>query len=303
MHLICTGDRGTGMKLKLSATMFMVSSVLLAGCMSTYEPIKVMPSNGERGVPADYAKFASILGASKLQISTPNAKEGSKNEVATDSNFTGVMDENFYVDKGSEALVFKMQGYKLRNELRILENFKTDNPYKIYKLSADLMLIDPMNAIKNSDPERDEMTFLQVHNKGTHDDGKHGAGYIPHPLVRIVWEGERRGIHNHYWAIVKNNAVNCSKEFGNREKTICKKAYTRYDLGEHDPVNPVHFDITVGDQRLIIDFNGDNVVDHKLDYWKHMRSYFKAGVYNQFEKGQSEAHFYNLQYSVEETKF
>ena len=70
MHLICTGDRGTGMKLKLSATMLMVSSVLLAGCMSTYEPIKVMPSNGERGVPADYAKFASILGASKLQIST-----------------------------------------------------------------------------------------------------------------------------------------------------------------------------------------------------------------------------------------
>ncbi|MGB6136945.1 MAG: hypothetical protein WBG74_10230, partial [Shewanella sp.] len=99
------------MVLKQSTTMLMLSGVLLTGCMSTYEPIKVMPSNGEQGIPADYSKFHSILSVSKLQISTPNAKEGSKNEVATDSNFAGVMDENFYVDKGSEALVFKMQGY------------------------------------------------------------------------------------------------------------------------------------------------------------------------------------------------
>ncbi|MFA0697970.1 polysaccharide lyase family 7 protein, partial [Vibrio sp. 10N.222.49.C9] len=26
-------------------------------------------------------------------------------------------------------------------------------------------------------------------------------------------------------------------------------------------------------------------------YWEHLLSYFKAGVYNQFENGESEAHF------------
>ncbi len=275
----------------------------IAGCVSTGtpEPVVMSSATGEQVAPAEYEKFDSILSASKLQISTPNAAPGSKNELATDSDFSGIVNENFYVDKGSEAFVFKMQGYKLRNELRVLENFKSDKPYTFYRLSADLMPVNPQQSIKNSTTKRDEMTFLQVHNKGTFDDGLHGVGYIPHPLLRVVWEGERRGVNNHYWAVIKNNAVNCGKDSGNREKTECKKAYKRFDLGPVNPDRPTRFDVIVGDQTLLIKVDGSTKVKHDISYWKHLLSYFKAGVYNQFENGGSEAHFYNLEYAVEES--
>ncbi len=287
-------------KLKLAA-LAAVSTLAISGCASTSPSNVVMnPSTGEQAPPAEYAKFHSILDASKLQISEPNAKPGSKGEMATDSNFTGIVNDNFYVDRGSEAFVFKMEGYKLRNELRVLENFKTDDYSKFYRLSADIMPINPQASISGSDPKRDEMTFLQVHNKGTFDDGLHGVGYIPHPLLRVVWEGERRGVNNHYWAVIKNNAVNCGKDSGNRETQDCKKAYKRYDLGPLNEERPTRFDIIVGDQTLYIKVDGDIVVRHPIGYWQDMLSYFKAGVYNQFENGQSEAHFYNLEYAMEE---
>lgn len=289
------------MKNQIAYSSGIAVAALLMGCTSTTATsITMSPASGEMAAPAEYEKFASILSASKLQISTPNAKEGSKNEVALDSDFTGVVNENFYVDKGSEAFVFKMEGYKLRNELRVLEHFKSDDPYTFYRLSADILPINPNESIKNSTQNRDEMTFLQVHNKGTFDDGLHGVGYIPHPLVRIVWEGERRGVENHYWAVVKNNAVHCGTGSEHRETQACKKAYKRYDLGPMKPDHPTRFDVIVGNQTLAIKVDGKTTVNHDISYWKDMLNYFKAGVYNQFDNGQSEAHFYSLEYAVEE---
>lgn len=257
------------------------------------------PATGEQITPISYAKFAPILAASKLQISTPNGKAGSKNEVAEDGNFKDIMDENFYVDKGSEAFVFKMEGYKLRNELRVRENFKSNDPNTFHRLSAELLLINPQDSVKDSTKKNREMTVLQVHNKGTADDGKHGTGYIPHPLLRIVWLEERSGIKNHYWAIIKNNALNCRKVDGAYPFPECKKSYLKMDLGAASATEATQFDIIVGGEKLVIKMNGETKVDHSLDYWTHMLSYFKAGVYNQFKNGQSEAHFYQLEYKVD----
>ncbi|MCL1142534.1 polysaccharide lyase family 7 protein [Shewanella gaetbuli] len=273
---------------------------LLAGCASTSEPaVNPYPaSTGERIEPASVAKFSNILAASKLQISTPNDKPGSKYELARDSNFTGVMNEHFYVDAGSQALVMNMEGYKLRNELRVHENFKTDKADTFYKLSAELMPINPRESVKDSPSKNDAMTFLQVHNKGTFDDGKHGVGYIPHPLLRLVYEADRKGIKDNYWAIIKNNNVNCSDASGNKQTADCKNAYIRLNLGEFEENVPTKFDIIVGDSKLVITRDGKEMVNHDITYWKDMLSYFKAGVYNQFENGKSEAHFYQLDYQI-----
>lgn len=279
-------------------------ATLLSGCASTSDSAQTVnpypQATGEREEPAKYQQFAGILAASKLQISTPNAKPGSKNEVATDSNFSGVVNEHFYVDKSSQALVMNMEGYKLRNELRVLENFKTDKANTIYHLSAELMPINPQESVKNSSSKNDEMTFLQVHNKGTFDDGKHGVGYIPHPLLRLVYEADRKGVKDNYWAVIKNNNVNCGKDSGNRDTSICKNSYLRLNLGPLNTQAPTKFDISVGDSKLIIKMDGETRVNHDISYWKDMLSYFKAGVYNQFENGKSEVHFYSLDYTIEQ---
>ncbi|CAH7041655.1 hypothetical protein VCHA43P273_40136 [Vibrio chagasii] len=148
------------------------------------------------------------------------------------------------------------------------------------------------------------MTYLQVHNKGTYYDGKpgsHGEGYIPHPLVRVVYDADRSGKTDWYWAIIKNNAVNCNSKSGNKGSTECKKAYIKLPLGPIAEKGTDKFDIYVGNQRLIINHNDSTVVNHDISYWKDMVSYYKAGVYNQFKNGESEAHFYNLVYSIKDS--
>ncbi|MBR9727212.1 polysaccharide lyase family 7 protein [Shewanella intestini] len=285
--------------------LLLVISLFTLGChannVATKKTTVIIPTpSGTHVSPANYSRFDSILNASKLQISTPNAKPGSKYELATDSNFSDVVNEHFYVDTGSEALVMSMQGYKLRNELRVLPNFKSDLPSTFYHLSADVIPINPREAMNNSPSKNDAMTLLQVHNKGTFDDGKHGVGYIPHPLLRIVYEKSRQGYEDNYWAIIKNNNVNCSAKSGNRGTSECKNAYLRLRLGQFDPEQPTKFDVIVGNKKLVIKMDGKTMVDHDISYWQAFLCYFKAGVYNQFENGKSEAHFYNLTYKIEQ---
>ncbi|WP_242620281.1 polysaccharide lyase family 7 protein [Shewanella maritima] len=269
------------------------------GCAATDTVVKpdfpMKPHNGVKVAPAEYKKFDSILSESKLQISEPNAKPGSKYELAKDSNFSGLVNEHFYVDQGSEALIVSMEGYKLRNELRVKNNFPSNLADTFYQLSADVMPIDPRGAMENSPSKNDAMTYLQVHNKGIDDDG---TGYIPHPLLRIVYEKSRKGYNDYYWAIIKNNAVNCSSKSGNKGSAECKNAYLKLPLTAYDSEQPTHFDIIVGDQKLVVKVDGVTKVNHDISYWKHLLSYFKAGVYNQFENGKGEAHFYNLEYKV-----
>ncbi|NLS13766.1 polysaccharide lyase family 7 protein [Vibrio sp. SM6] len=255
------------------------------------------------GVPADYQKFQDILKISKLQMSDPAGKSGNKEEYADGGKFEGVVFDHFYIDKATEAMVFKMAGYKNRSEIRVNENFRVDDANTFHLLSAEFEAINPKASVKDSDKKNDEMTYLQVHNKGTYFDGKpgsHGEGYIPHPLLRVVYDANRSGKKDWYWAVIKNNAVNCGSKSGNKETEACKKAYVRLPIGPIATGGETDkFDIYVGGEQLVINHNGKTVVNHDITYWKDMISYFKAGVYNQFKNGESEAHFHKLTYSVE----
>ncbi|CAH0529467.1 polysaccharide lyase family 7 protein [Vibrio hippocampi] len=278
-------------------------STLLA--ISSFASAKVQFSdeNGTLGAPVNYSQYQSVLKASELQISDAEGKKGNKEYFALDGDFTGIVNPYFFVDKSSEALVFKMKNDHLRNELRVHKNFRTDLPNKFYKLSSEVQLVDPEASMKNSTGAANEITFLQVHNKGLDNEGTHN---VPHPLLRVVWKQDANGVKGHYWAIVKNNAIICKGKFGekNKDKPFCHKdnAYTQYDLGKAPLDKTTAFDITVGNKMMQIDVNGKTMVNHDIDYWRHLLSYFKAGVYNQFKDGMSEAHFYKLDYTATESK-
>ena len=246
--------------------------------------------------PGNYPQFNHILSSSKLQISTPYAKPGSKYELAKNGDFTGIVNEHFYVDNSSKALVFNMAGYKLRNELRVLDNFSIAKPDTTYQLSAKLQPIDPEESVRLSPNRKKEITYLQVHNKGIEEDG---AGYIPHPLMRITWELERNGKTGHYWAVVKTNALDCGSTSQHQNSVECQKAYQHIDLGPADLTRPTQFDISVGNNQLVVDVDSETKLSRDITYWQHLLSYFKAGVYNQFKGGKSEAHFYQLDYRIE----
>lgn len=278
-----------------------VKASLLAATVS----LAMGANAAEQGVPADFAKFQDILKVSKLQASDPAGKSGNKSEYGLNGQFDGVMLDSFYVDKSSEALVFKMDGYKNRSEVRVYKNFNVGEADKFYHLSAEIKPINPSESVKNTDKAKnDAITYLQVHNAGSvsadFPDGVSGEGYIPHPLVRVVYEAERDGHEDWYWAVIKNNAVNCGSKSGNKGTQACKTAYVKLPLAPVATEGTDKFDIYVGDQKLVINLNGKTTVNHDISYWKDLRSYFKAGVYNQFKNGESEAHFYKLTYSVED---
>ena len=256
---------------------------------------------GNYAEPVKYSQYQAVLSESKLQVSDPNGKSGNKSEFATNSDFSGVVSEHFYVDPNTENLVFSMKGHKNRSEVRVLDNFDTSLPNTFYHLTADLKPIDPKGSLKDSDAKNDAMTFLQVHNSGNGESkrGTSGEGYIPHPLMRVVYEAERSGKKDHFWAIIKNNAVNCGSKSGNKGKPECKNAYIKLDLGPVDLQSMTHFDIAVGNSKMVIKVNGETKVDHDITYWKHLHSYFKAGVYNQFKNGTSEVHFSSLDYKID----
>lgn len=252
-----------------------------------------------RGIPADYAQYRPILSESELQISDPAGKKGNKLYIATNTNFAGIVNEVFYVDKESEDFVFKMTGDHKRNELRVHKNFNTALPHTFYHLSASLEPINPEASMKDSTSKQNEITYLQVHNKGETVDGKNN---IPHPLLRVVWREGKGDAQGHYWAVVKDNALICKGKKGkeNMNKPECKSenAYKHYDLGKAK-AGATDFDIIVGNKTLVVNVDGEQKVNHNIDYWEHLLSYFKVGVYNQFTDGESEAHFSKLEYKVE----
>ncbi|CAM4214838.1 polysaccharide lyase family 7 protein [Vibrio agarivorans] len=278
---------------------FLPSALLLAVSSSAFANIEFSNHDGTLGEPSTYTQFQDILATSKLQISDPDGKRSNKVEVAENSDFSGIVNDYFYVDKDTEALVFKMKNDHLRNELRVHENFRTDLENEFHTLSAEVVIVDPERSMQESDSKQDEITFLQVHNKGLDQAGTHN---VPHPLLRVVWKRDSAGIKGHFWAIVKNNAVICKGLYAEKhgDKAMCQsnEAYKHYDLGKAPSKDITDFDITVGNKLLAIDVNGQRLVEHDIDYWRHLLTFYKAGVYNQFTHGMSEAHFYKLDYTV-----
>ncbi|MCF7352814.1 polysaccharide lyase family 7 protein [Vibrio sp. CK2-1] len=277
---------------------FLLIPTLLAASSIASANVQFSNPNDALGEPADYPQFSNILAASELQISDPEGKKSNKEFFATDNDYTGIVNQNFYVDKATEAFVFKMKNDHLRNELRVQKNFRTDLADEFYKLSAEVQIINPDAAMKNSNSKQNEITFLQVHNKGLDNSGTHN---VPHPLLRVVWKENNKGVKGHFWAVTKNNAVICKGSAGakNKDKEVCQHdvAYTMVDLGTAPSDKMTKFDVTVGNKTLAIDVNGERKLEKDIDYWRHLLSFFKAGVYNQFTNGQSEAHFKSLEYT------
>jgi hypothetical protein len=99
-----------------------------------------------------------------------------------------------------------MNGDSNRSELRFVDNFKS-NTSNTYSLSAEVLPINPNESVTASN-NGEEMTLLQVHNKG--QNGNTDDSVLSHPLLRVIWDGESRSddssgesYSNAYWAIVK----------------------------------------------------------------------------------------------------
>ncbi len=248
--------------------------------------------------PYSFTKYRSILDQSNLQVSDPWGVEGNKSDVIKDGDFSGYYSDYFFVDQQSNNLVFEMSGYKMRSEIRVIENFDIAEAGKQRTLTAKIKPIDVETSMSGSDPNNDSVTYLQIHNKGEQEDG---SGYIPHPLLRIVYEQERDGQTGHYWAVLKTNNLDCSNTSSHYGSTACNNAYERIDLGKADTDNFTYFELTVKESELtIMAINTTEATKEVRDisYWDNLLSYFKAGVYNQFENGTARVEFASLEYSV-----
>ncbi|NLS13768.1 polysaccharide lyase family 7 protein [Vibrio sp. SM6] len=249
----------------------------------------------ETVAPFSLAQYKTILEGSTLQVSDPNGAAGNKDTIYSDE-FDGYKTDHFYAEKTSEELVFSMSGYSMRSEVRELTNFDVNQTGIKRTLNASVKLPNIDVAMANSDASKDEVTFLQIHNKGTESDG---TGGIPHPLLRVVWEQERNSQFGHYWAVLKINALNCDQS----SSSACDggNSYERIDLGKADINNFTDFALSVFENTLTISVNDQVIHTRDIEYWEHLLSYFKAGVYNQFDNGTANVHFKELRYS--ETPF
>ncbi len=150
--------------------------------------------------PAGYAQYTNILSNSSLQRSNPLQEDGNKSNVANSSQLlSGYFDDYFFVDSHTGNLTFNMSGYKNRSEIRVNQNFDTAEQSVDRTLNTRFQPIDIKSTLESA-VSGDEVTFIQVHNKGT---DQNGTGYIPHPLLRITYELERDGKYGHYWAVIK----------------------------------------------------------------------------------------------------
>lgn len=272
-----------------------------ASSKASDDPI-VTPSGGFDGVPYDYERYQDALDNANLQVTdNPDQENSSKSDVVDAGEYNDYDSDHFYIDADSGNLTFSMSNYKNRAELRFTENFLTDLDDTQYTLSAELMPIAPETAVKDSD-EGEEITLLQVHNKGT--TGETDDSVLSHPLVRVVWDGESRSddatdasYSNAYWAIVKTNAFECSNDEGDNYNDDCPDSYSNFYLGDFTEGEFTKFDLIVRDSHLIINVDDQQQLDYNIDYWSELYSYFKAGVYNQFSNGTSTAEFKSITYS------
>ncbi|MFA0076994.1 polysaccharide lyase family 7 protein [Vibrio artabrorum] len=257
-------------------------------------PVSNKPG-ASHGVVAPYeiAKYQNILASSDFQVSDPKGEEGNKTSPVKAGNFQGYVSDYFYADEETENLIFKMANYKMRSEIREGDNFRINEAGVRRTLHAEISLPDIQHAMASSPAEHDEVTLLQIHNEGTDESG---TGYLPHPLLRVVWEQERDGLTGHYWAVMKNNAIDCSSAADSLD--CYANSYNRYDLGEADLDRFTKFDLSIYENTLSVKVNDEVKVDEDITYWQHLLSYFKAGIYNQFENGEATAYFKALRYTI-----
>lgn len=276
-------------------------SILLSACggggggSSSSSDTSSSTSTDTDGVPYSHAPYIKALNNANLQQNNPPGT--SKTDVADAGEYESFDNDYFYTDTTTGWLTFKMSGESNRSELRFVDNFRT-NTSSTYKLSAEVLPINPTSAVANS-TDGQEMTLLQVHNKGT--SGQTDNSVLSHPLLRIVWDGENRTdddtgdtYSNAYWAIIKTNAFECSNTSGDNYNANCPDSYDFHYLGNYNASTPTLFEIEVGDSALTIHVDDVEKVNEDITYWNALYSYFKAGVYNQYTDGISIVKFKSL---------
>ncbi len=260
------------------------------------------------GVPYDYSQYVDALDNANLQQTDLSDctdddvnNTCSKSDVVDAGEYADYDSEYFYIDGDSGWLTFEMEGDSNRTELRFTENFLTNLTDTKYTLTADILPISPSTSIANS-TDGQEITLLQVHNKGTA--GVTDDSVLSHPLLRVVWDGESRtddvtgdSYSNAYWAIIKTNAYECKNEDNPNYNDNCPDSYDFYYLTDYDASTPTNFEIVVGNETLIINVDDSNKVNIDISYWSELYSYFKAGVYNQYTNGNSVIQFKTITYS------
>jgi len=255
-------------------------------------------STTSKGVPYDFPQYINALKMSNLQQSDPS--DGTKSDVVKAGEYQHYDNDYFYIDKNSGWLTFEMNGESNRSELRFIDNFKSNNG-ETYTLSAEVLPITPtQSVIESSDGQ--VMTLLQVHNKGKN--GNTDDSVLSHPLLRVIWDGESRSddntgdsYNNAYWAIVKTNTLECKDQNNPNYQANCPDSYNFYYLADYDANHPTKFNIEVGNNQLNINVDDLNKVNIDISYWSDFYSYFKAGVYNQYQNGNSIVQFKSLIYN------
>ncbi len=203
--------------------------------------------------PSDIPRFQPFLGECKLQAPTSSTL---RDRDALNGGYAHP--DWFYVVDG-DKIRFNQTGDSRRTELRDLNNWDLTQANRSLHGRIDIV----------------EQTCQQVTIMQIHDDANAGAGPNK-PLLRI-YKHNGRTPTNHIWAAIKTNSGGV--------------ATTHVDLGE-DPGGYFNCDIRLVDGNMIIDFQGQEVVNMDVSYWT-WPSYWKAGVYLQ-DDGEATAHFDEL---------
>lgn len=273
------------------------------------DPTKTVTDTPFTGVPYDYAQFQGALDNANLQqtdlsdcVNNDINDSCSKSDVVSSGGYASYDSEYFYIDSKTGWLTFEMSGDSNRTELRFTENFLSNLSDTSYTMTAEIQPISPADSVATS-ADGKEITLLQVHNKG--ENGNTDSTVLSHPLLRIVWDGAQRtddktsqSYSNAYWAVIKTNAYECSDSKPNYNPLCASTdSYNRYYLADFDDNNATKFKVQVANSQLIINVDNNEKVDFDISYWSHLYNYFKAGVYNQYEDGNSVIQFKSITYS------
>ncbi len=203
--------------------------------------------------PSDIPRFQPFLAECKLQA--PTSSTAADNN-SLNSGYTHP--QYFYVVDGDKVL-FNQTGDSQRTELRYEANWDLTQGNRSLHGRLDIV-----------DQTCDQVTVLQIH-----DDANAGSGPNK-PLLRIYKHLTKVPV-NHLWAAIKTDAGGANT--------------THVDLGE-DPGGYFNCDVRLVNGNMIIDFEGQEMVNMDVSYWT-WPSYWKAGVYLQ-DSGEATAYFDEL---------
>eukprot|EP01059_Diplonema_ambulator_P005866 TRINITY_DN1564_c2_g1_i1.p1 TRINITY_DN1564_c2_g1~~TRINITY_DN1564_c2_g1_i1.p1 ORF type:complete len:277 (+),score=41.34 TRINITY_DN1564_c2_g1_i1:60-890(+) len=213
--------------------------------------------------PYDQIKYRSVIDQSYLQAPT------SGDRLVEQGEFAGVYNQYFYVpDEGDRWMTFEVSGKDGRSELRQVDIWSTNDTAYAHGMRGHLVV---------EQTEVDQITFMQIHDR---------VVTINRPLLRMVWMASFQGVEDAYWAFIKSDA--CPE---------CRN-YDKYMLAPRTAMK-VEFEVLVKQSKLTITVNGavaPQINNYDVNYWNHLKSYWKAGVYNNWNNGTGKVKFWTLDF-------